>query len=542
MRRLRVARLGIPPNRPPLRMKTVLRVRRLFNLGAAFAAAGFAALAFACSESQTPAPPASASAAPTHTPTPPAAHTPTPEPADAPTPAPTPTPAAPSVISHSASVSDDNSLIVFVTVALSAPARVAVEYENEYAGKFRTALSERAAVEHRVPVARLRADAVYQYAVGVETADGALAYGARGEFAAGALPDALAVPTETTGRSSLKLIFSTYSLVREQMGRHLFMRDELGEVVWSFQEVGEGISQFARFQPNSDLIYIRLARGDNPPRVVRATPLGDLVYAVPFDGDRAHHDLIVLNGESVLYAGAYKSGMDVDTINLISPLPAAPVGEVERIAAERVWDARDFGMNLNERVHLNSISPSLDGGWLASLRNPSQIISISEDFQTVRWRLGGSDGDFAFPDPADMFSRQHTASQLPNGNILLFDNQAGLPAPDGDGYYSRALELRLDFDAMTAVKAWEYSPEPRLHSRIAGSAYRLDNGNTLINFGHPTPDELTTTLVEVDARGRELFRLATDAVPRELRFNHYRALPGPESVIGETMLRPPKER
>ncbi len=177
-----------------------------------------------------------------------------------------------------------------------------------------------------------------------------------------------------------------------------------------------------------------------------------------------------------------------------------------------------------------------------SLRERDQVISISEDFQTIRWRLGGADGDFAFSDPADMFHAQHTASQLPNGNILLFDNQAGLPAPDGEGHYSRALELRLDFDAMTAVKAWEYSPEPRLYSKFAGSAYRLDNGNTLINFGHPAQGELTTTLVEVDARGRELFRLATDAVPRELRFNRYRALPGPESIIGETMLRPPKER
>ena len=540
-------------------MKSVRRARRLLNLGASAAIAGFAALAFACSESPTPAPLASASAAPAHTPT--AAHTPAPTATPTATPAPTPTattaptptatpaptptatPAAPSVISHSAAVSEDNSLIAFVSVSLSAPARVAVEYENEYAGKFRTALSERAAVEHRVPVARLRADTVYKYAVGVEKPDGGLAYGARGEFVTGALPDALAVPSETTGRSSLKLIFSTYSLVRNQMGRHLFMWDELGEVVWSFQEAGEVIGQFARFQPNGDLVYIRLARGDNPPRVVRATPLGDLVYAVPFDGDRAHHDFVVLDDGSVLYAGAYRDGMDVDTINLISPLPAAAqVGEAERIAVERLWDARDFGMNLNERVHLNSISPALGGGWIASLRNPSQVISISEDFQTVRWRLGGADGDFGFPDPADMFSRQHTATQLPNGNILLFDNQAGLPAPDGDGYYSRALELRLDFDAMTAVKAWEYSPEPRLHSRIAGSAYRLDNGNTLVNFGHHTPGELTTALVEADALGRELFRLVTDAVPRELRFNRYRALPGPESIIGETMLRAPKER
>ena len=93
-------------------------------------------------------------------------------------------PGVPSVASHSAAVSADNPLIAYVSVELSAPGRVAVEYENEYAGKFRTALSARAA-EHVIPVARLRADTAYEYAVRVEKPDGALAYGARGEFVSG---------------------------------------------------------------------------------------------------------------------------------------------------------------------------------------------------------------------------------------------------------------------------------------------------------------------------------------------------------------------
>ncbi len=307
-------------------------MKKAFFMRYALAVAGFAALAalsFACADSSAPESAASASAptpsattvpAPTATSTPTPMPTATPTPAPTATPTPTATPVAPSVISHSAAVSEDNGLIVFVTVALSAPARVAVEYENEYAGKFRTALSERAAVEHRVPVARLRADTAYQYAVGVETPGGGLAYGARGEFVTGALPDALAVPTETTGRSSLKLILSDYSLVRNQMGRHLFMWDELGEVVWSFQDVGEGISRAAHLQPNGDIMYIRLARGDALPRVVRVTPLGEFAHSVPFDGDRSHHDFFVLDDGGVLYLGNYRNP-DTDTINFIPPPP-----------------------------------------------------------------------------------------------------------------------------------------------------------------------------------------------------------------------------
>ena len=157
---------------------------------------------------------------------------------------------------------------------------------------------------------------------------------------------------------------------------------------------------------------------------------------------------------------------------------------------------------------MNSLSKTADGGCLVSLRNLNQVVSLSPDFKTVRWRLGGPDSDFVFPDQTDRFTMQHTVSELPNGNILLFDNRAKLPEEEGGEKYSRALELRLDFDAKTAVKAWEFSPEPRMYSNIFSSAYRLDNGNTLVDFGS-SPDFATVpiAIVEVDARGREAFRL-----------------------------------
>ena len=127
----------------------------------------------------------------------------------------------------------------------------------------------------------------------------------------------------------------------------------------------------------------------------------------------------------------------------------------------------------------------------------------------------------------------------------MFDNRAALP--EEEGYYSRALELRLDFDAMTAVKAWGVSADPPIYARAISSAYRLDNGNTLINFG--TTEDLKTipiAIIEVDAQGRETFRLETIDPPTAETARagpvRYRAYPGPESIIGETMLRAPKPK
>ena len=522
------------------------RLRRAIHLKAgirkiALSLAAFAALAglsFACSDSSPPDSLVSPAAPPA----------PNPPPAETSAPEPEPTPAIPSVISHSAAVSENNPLIVFVSVALSAPGRVAVEYENEYAGKFRTAFGERA-VERRVPVARLRANTVYEYAVVVENpGGGAPAYGARGEFTTGALPDRIAaVPTKATGRSSQPLILTDARPTAERPPtRHLLMWDELGEVVWQYRNDDGTIPntlRVMRVQPNGDMIYIDKGRGSGTPSVVRTPFFGDAAYDIDFDGDTPHHDFIVLDDGRILYVGLYylpdHPDARADTINLTPPIPRDGAG-IERFKAERVWDSSDF-YGVENYVYMNSISPSRDGGWIASLRYQDQVISISPDFQTIRWRLGGEDSDFDFPEPADKFHRQHTATELPNGNILLFDNEADLP---GGGNYSRALELRLDFDSMTAVKAWEFSPEPPMRSRAVSSAYRLDNGNTLVNFGWTdSPADASIAVIEVDAEGRETFRLETGPAPRgELEITRYRASPGPESVIGETTLRPPKER
>ena len=173
------------------------------------------------------------------------------------------------------------------------------------------------------------------------------------------------------------------------------------------------------------------------------------------------------------------------------------------------------------------------GNFIVSFRARDQVISLSPDFRTMEWQLGGPDSDYEFPNPADRFYGQHTASQLANGNVLVFDNGWTRPAAEG-GEYSRALELRLDAAAGTAVKAWEYRPDPDIYSRGRGSAYRLRNGNTLVRFS--ARERLT--IVEVDAAGNEVFRL--EHLPRhEPPLRGYRAYGGITSIMGETMLRPP---
>ena len=146
--------------------------------------------------------------------------------------------------------------------------------------------------------------------------------------------------------------------------------------------------------------------------------------------------------------------------------------------------------------------------------------------------MGGPGSDFSFPNSGDKFYGQHTARQLSNGNILLFDNGFFRPAAEG-GQYSRALELELDTEQMTATKVWEYRHDPDLFALCCSSVTRLDNGNTVIVFGSDFTSAACCrvfTLVEADAQGNTLWEVQLRAPGSPAQYRVYPIL----SIDGET--------
>ena len=139
-----------------------------------------------------------------------------------------------SVLEHSASIRADNALIAEVEVRLSRPGRVFVEYENRHAGKFRTALSEERAA-HLIPVARLRTETTYSYAIGVQGADGAVHLAQGGEFRTRALPPELAAMLiRANGRSSHPLILTDYKYKTNIGDNYILLWDDVGNIVWYY--------------------------------------------------------------------------------------------------------------------------------------------------------------------------------------------------------------------------------------------------------------------------------------------------------------------
>lgn len=194
---------------------------------------------------------------------------------------------------------------------------------------------------------------------------------------------------------------------------------------------------------------------------------------------------------------------------------------------------------IEEWMHSNSIQVAPTGVILMSVRHLDTVIAISPQFDRIAWRIGRFGSDFSFPDPSDEFYHEHYVRMLDNGNLLLLDNGNGRPAAEG-GLYTRALELALDWDSMTASKVWEYrhpvsgnwgSPTYKYADKV-GIAHRLENGNTLVLFGADI-DPLTLlakspetfTLVEADASPQAVALAILDMQVPPGNGQIYRALP-----------------
>ena len=473
----------------------------------------------------------------------------------------------PIVLDHSLSIRDDNALIAEVELSLSRAGQVFVEYENPQAGKFRTALSESGA-EHRISVARLRAETTYSYAIGIQDASGAAQIAHRGEFRTGPLPHDLAtIHKRTSGRSSQPLILTSYD---DHFNDYALFWDEAGEIVWYHaHDPTEGFTDryilrtlsAIEQKPNGNLIYI-----NSWCCITEITPLGEVVRQLLASDEAGipHHDFALLDDGRVLYLSLYRivfddsaNGGDAKTPALADELR---IWDPESGRVEQVWDSRNFWDIASEDqwdlrryhasggwcwMHMNSLSIGPQGNFILSARQRKQIMSIAADFQTIEWQLGGPGSDYRFPNPNDRFHEQHDATQLPNGNILLFDNGYRRPVSEG-GKYSRAMEIRLDDERRNAVKAWGHRSDPDVFSPVVSGAARLGNGNTLISFGSRTGHDQPLAVLEVDPQGNELFRVETlqlDQYPKpNTRFAQFRAVGDIGSIMGETMLRAPAAR
>ncbi len=154
-------------------------------------------------------------------------------------------------------------------------------------------------------------------------------------------------------------------------------------------------------------------------------------------------------------------------------------------------------------THSNAIEPDDDGNILLSSRHFNEITKINRSDSSIIWRMGGVQNQFTFLNDTTPFYGQHDIRRIGNGNVTLFDN--GFRVLSAPYHAARALEYQLDEVNKTASLVWKYQYDSLMYSKATGNVQRLPNGNTLINYGQFSRNNVTFAVV--DSLGNRTFEL-----------------------------------
>ena len=470
-------------------------------------------------------------------------------------------PDGPTLLSVGTSLHPSNSLIVDFDITTDSPSRVYIEYESEGVGRVRSQMTKTLSTDHSPSVVRLRPLTTYCFEV-VATDDlGRVSGGKKGRFTTGPLPEGLRDATFDVIQGH-----PTYPLTLMERNdadfNGIVALDSDAEVIWYYQSLAGNVSAIAQ-KENGNLVYIASRYG-----LREIDPLGTLVNRLDepctVDNNISHgrwyHDVLLMPDNKVLFLGTEVH----DTTDIFpdhGPQLSDTIEEWDQVAGtgRRLFDEFDFipvtdrtspssdnsdaasGFFWNgcpevetsdDWTHSNSIFVGPSGNVVVSIRNLNQIIAIAPDFGSLVWRLGGPGGEFTFPDPSDRFYHQHSAKELLNGNILLFDNGNRRPAEEG-GVYSRALELSIDTNTMTATKEWEYRHAPDLQALCCSNVTRLGNDNTVAVFGADFFTDVCCrvfTLVEADPQGNTVWEVQMTSPGQQIQYRVYPI----DNILGES--------
>ncbi|MDD5702548.1 MAG: aryl-sulfate sulfotransferase [Dehalococcoidales bacterium] len=460
-----------------------------------------------------------------------------------------------------ATVDRENSLIARIEGSVEAPGEVMVEYWSQGGASFITGPSPAEGGNFSIQIMRLRAETDYHFKVFLRQLDGTSpVLQHQGTFQTGPLPEGLrdARFDLVQGKPTNDLTLLDFN---DDDFTGIVAIDQDAEVVWYFEH-DRRVFTMAQDE-DYNLVFNEL--GDVEGWAMnKIAPDGELLNSVrDIMGDgttcephgRWHHEVFLrpdnkvwtlgseirtvnINGEDRLKTGDTIEEWDIDAgrvTRLVSFFdimdPAGERTEFSDTTGGFFWRGCDneYEGQAEDWTHSNSLDVTADGNILVSHRHLNQVSAIKPDFSGIAWRLGGPESDFTFPNPSDRFYHQHTAKALPNGNILLFDNGNFRPESEG-GQYSRGLELELNFDTMEARKVWEYRHTPDLFAGAVCSVYRLDNGNTIVDFGYDdVNDPDVFTLVESDPEGNAVAVIKISSVGKTIQ---YRAIPL-DSINGE---------
>ena len=154
-------------------------------------------------------------------------------------------------------------------------------------------------------------------------------------------------------------------------------------------------------------------------------------------------------------------------------------------------------------AHANSIVyDASDDSVLVSLNHQSTLMKMRLEDSSIAWLLGDHAGweepwsDHLLEPEGDLIwtSNQHAAELTPTGTVLVFDNGGHRSPPFApntpmEERYSRAVEFRIDEEAMTTEELWSYGSLDTDHffsSFLCDVDLQPTTGNVIVTDGART--------------------------------------------------------
>jgi len=423
-------------------------------------------------------------------------------------------------------------LVAIVTVVTDPPTSIEIVLWDGAGHTFMVESSESAS-SHNIPILGLKADRTYEVQITAIHISGS-----RSDWAevltldTPPLPDSFPlIQVRKSIPNAMEPGFTLFSARHAEFGSHfVVIVDEIGDVVWYAED---NITRGVVMLENGNLLVGRVS----PIATMEYTLLGEVVsvwYAaqseeslpgdIPVDVFSIHHDTIVMPSGNFLAVSREIRTVDNFPVDELDP----NVSETQDVLDDPIVEFRRDGTVVEKWRQLDLLKPTRigfdatktrffnsadwghtnavwydpkDDSFITSVRQQDAVVKISRATGELIWILGNHDNWGGFEQyllspigsPFEWQWHQHAPMVTSSGTVLLFDNAnfraspfTGDPILPASANYSRAVEYRVDEDAMTIEQVWEWGLSQsgeQLYAPFVGDADELPvTGNVLIDF------------------------------------------------------------
>lgn len=260
-----------------------------------------------------------------------------------------------------------------------------------------------------------------------------------------------------------------------------------------------------------------------------------------------HNLLVTISGgdkyaEDVIAEIDYKTGKTVKVIDFKKLLPSSMY---------RNYNSTTTKGGKIDWLHMNSLYyDQKTGNLLVSARNQDITMSINYKTGKINWIYSGKKksswpkkyrSKLLMPTKGTKITGgQHDLTLLSSKNgklkVLLYDNNIDVTNGNAktSGKYSQAVQYTIDTKKKTIKQTWSYGKSlgKDNFTRLVGSAQRLSNGNTLIDFGYKH-DGSQSNIIEVDKNNNQVFNLtiSSSKTDRTYVYRAYRVKFTPSNFV-----------